>query len=372
MRRLWTRLLLVSLALWLTTACDFVVEDGEVLELDNRLVARGSAGDDTVAPLPAVTVRPGGTLIVRDADVFGGDRTGAQLPPATRIQPPAAAPGVRVDGGLVFVERGRLEGGAILVPESATVPSSNPGAASFAPTLGQGGAAIDARSAVVSITGGGFFGGAGRILVSSTGILSGPIGLPGDALVIDQSSVMISGGGFVGGPTDRANPQLLASAGSQSARIQRSNVLISGGTFFQTVGIAASQSSILGGSFTTLLLGAANLPGAGCTEIRGGRFRTLVAQGSDTVYLFGSGFSLPLGPVSFPEPGFFNPFAPAGSGTTGSVPITGTLADGTALLASLISVRTSMDDPDAAVILAAPGDPGCPMGTPGTPVPIDP
>jgi hypothetical protein len=199
----------------------------------------------------------------------------------------------------------------------------------------------------------------GRLVSGGTfGLLSlqGLETAPGPALSALDSDVFISGGELRSG---RSQELLVRAPNVVEARGSR--VQINGGRFAGFVVLGASDTIITDGDLPLLAVGAVAgrfdpappRTEPGCTEIHGGSLSSLsILTPSETVFLFGTGFNLPLGPVPIAQvstPGFIGSSPP-----TPSAVVTGTLASGTPLDLDVFAAVLS-----ARVVLAAPGSPGC-------------
>jgi hypothetical protein len=358
--RLWT----LCIPLFATLACDIVVEGGQTTVLGNR----GSVFAEKTPN--AVTVRPGGTLVVEDADVFGRGQV-LELRAQQAAQPGA---GIVSDGGIVRVLAGTLSGGNVVFVESdPNAPALPPGPPTFfGDTLAP---ALIASRSTVEIDGGTFvssgtFGSLGRRFPRVSATVS-----------ISDGQLQIRGGTFRPGPRDDGFRIV-----TSPLRVERSSVEISGGSFDAgPVQLAFSQSRIRGGHFTGGLSISGALrdlpppfpatPPAGCTEISGGTFSpggpsrvsdaaarglVFVSGMNERLFFLGTGFNLPLGAVAVPPPIQItvpvpNPGRPSSTVVIEQpvpVSLTGILADGSPLDITLL-----VDDGE--VVLAAPGDAGC-------------
>jgi hypothetical protein len=283
----------------------------------------------------AVQVRPGGLLIVQDADLTGRGRAIEQ---GDRFQPPAGE-AIFAEGGFVRIVAGRIGGGNVLVSAqdpNTPPPPEPPGSgvpfnSRIRPRLAS---ALFARDSVVEIEGG-------------TLISSGAFGLNEDfaresAVAVVGSQLRIRGGTFQRGPAP--------SPGGSALSVFDSDVEISGGAFTAFVSLVGSRSQILGGQFSNdgLSLGLSTFvlltpQGPGCAEIRGGSLRALTLNNSqESAFIAGTGFNVPLGPLPIPD-----------LGQSVRMQLTGTLADGTPLDVALSAI------PGSRVTLIAPGAVGC-------------
>lgn len=350
-------LLVVSLAV--AAGCDLSVENGEVTELANRGQVFGAATPN------AVRVRPGGTLVVRDADLFGRGRVVDALPAG--LPTPGAA--IVADAATVRIVKGQIVGGNVLVtvdPNSFPVPVPVDGAASakaFASVAG----VIDAPPSA-------------RAFATVVGVpLESGVVLP-PALSALHSSVVIEGGTLIGSsafgapqpffaataPLQVIGGQLLITGGEflpgtmipppllrfpvRSLFALQTDVEIRGGNFDAApVSLTSSRARITGGRFGAglfvgslvsieLVQASIVLPPPPCYEVRGGSFSSIAVNGPDPLFIFGTGFNLPLGPVP-----------------TGATPLalTGLFPNGAPIDLDLTAF------PGTQVFLAAPGAPGC-------------
>jgi hypothetical protein len=133
--------------------------------------------------------------------------------------------------------------------------------------------------------------------------------------------------------------------------------------FNGVVELAASQSRVSGGTIQLLSLGTATFQPddptpppttAGCTELHGGALPAVsIVRAAETLFIFGTGFNLPLGRVVITEASMLG-FIGADVARPGAA-VTGLLAD-----SSPLDLDVFVSDLSAQVILAAPGTPGCP------------
>lgn len=277
-----TRGVLLGLITVTIAACDLVVNPGETITV-------GDGGSVfATETLNAVRVRPGGTLVVEDANLFGLGRTAMELPEMG--QPfPELGTAVMADHATVRVLGGSVTGGNILfqLPPLAQFSGSAPSKA---------GSAIVAEGSVIEIQGGrlqasGVFG-----FMNMTDIVRYGFA---PAVAATQSVVRIRGGVLTGGdrPPIPQNP-----GGYGALEAIDSDVEITGGEFQGSVRLLSSQSRITGGSFPFFgpVLGgirprfgqaltvatAEGLP-PGCTEIHGGSFATVNVFGEgEQLFIF--------------------------------------------------------------------------------------
>jgi Tol biopolymer transport system component len=304
-------LILATVALITSTACDLVAEAGQMLVLGNRGTAFGSGGNSQRAPLPTVRVRPGGALIVEDADLFGG---GIVVERADQPRYGSAGAGISLTRGFVRVQEGLVRGGPILVMVPADA-FDNP-----AP-------AIDASSATIEISGGSIIGGG----IASTVADRFAPALTAPALEAFDSRIRVTGGTFVAGTPSPRDPAAGAAGGPSFVAVD-SDVVIRAGEFGEGIGIADGSARIFGGRGSSLSF-LNSLPQS-CSEIHGGQFQTLLI-GAGRVLVFGSRLAL----------------AP---GANPSV-LTGTLEDGTPANLAVLQLDAGR------VQLVPPGAPGCPL-----------
>jgi hypothetical protein len=343
------RIVWCALCVSILTACDAVVTAGQTTTFGNR-------GSVFAVNTPnAVIVQPGGTLVVEDADLFGRGRV-----IALRDAPVVTGSAIAAEGGVVRVIAGTLVGGNLVVDPNAprSAPPDPSSLNSFIDVLSP---ALQASHSNVEIEGGTF------VASGAFGSVAGGFDdLPprfisfASTIVVSDSQLRIRGGIFRPGAR---NDDSRVVGGALTAT--RSAVVISGGRFDEgVVDLSGSQSRLLGGRFGALLLGGSPslvLPPdpPGCTEIVGGALRTVRVTGiGEQVFVFGSRFSLPLGPVAVPPPMQVTlPSLIGGLPSTIDVPtpftLAGVLADGSAL-----DVRLAVGA-GATVVLASPGTPGC-------------
>lgn len=327
---------LAALAL-LGAACDLVVEAGQTTVLANRgtVVA--------VERLNAVTVRPEGTLIVADADVFGlGRRIEEPFPPLF----PELGAAIVSDGGAVVIRNGTITGGNALVLDDPNTPTRTALGSVLAP-------ALIARGSSVEISGG---------KLTSSAVFGAPDPyMSGTTVIVDDSELRITGGEFVGGRSRTRDPLPIL------LDVSRSQVTIAGGRFETgIVLLRASRTRIDGGHFgaglpesplsaglevgqRTLLVPPFAQPvpvplPPGCTEIRGGSLGKVNVVGTgERLFLYARALDRPFGPLEVPsEPRLFRIFN-----------LTGVLADG-----SPLNLALSAGD-GALVTLQPVGAPGC-------------
>lgn len=367
------------LSLVLAAGCDLVVGDGDLTVVGNGGAVFGSATPN------AVTVQPGGLLGVEDAELIGRGRVitqGMSVPPS-----PGAALVSR--GGGVLIVGGRLAGGNVVVQSTTNGivnPTPNslgnfeaPSASDFSAqgvvgiplsadpavppfgTMTRGpllAPALVAQGSAVAIEGG--------TLISSTmfGFPEFYVQVP--ALVVNDSALLISGGEFrlgtVGGPlqTTRVVAASFSDVeisgghfGDGVVLLQNSRTRITGGRFDRGLGL---------GNFVPLRNPQPLLVAPGCTEIRGGQFPSIAALGSaERVFIFGTNFNLPLGPVPIPPPRPLpDPLPPNVTVNPTFATVSGTLEDGT-----VEDFVVGFANGPAQYFLVAPGSPGCGFGPEG-------
>jgi hypothetical protein len=292
------------------SACDLIARPGETLTLADGGPVFGTGGNSQRAPLPAVRVRDGATVVVQNAMLFGG---GTLVEVATQAAFGTAGPGISSDGGTVRVQQGEVRGGPILAQVASDVLDD--------PAPG-----IDASSSTVEISGGSVRG--GSLLSSVTGAQL--TGLAGSAIEAFDSTLRITAGTFSAGAVSPAAPG--STLAGLSLLATASDVEIRGGSFPDPSAFADSRVRILGGSM--FLLTFLSSDPAGCAEVRGGQFSGLGISGG-RVIVAGSGFAL----------------TSLGSGAQA---LTGTLEDGTRVNAAVVQ------DGGGQLVLVAPGAAGCP------------
>jgi hypothetical protein len=290
--------------------CDLIVETGQTLVLADRGAAFGTGGNAQTAPLPAVRVQPGATLVVQDADVLGGGIVVQQTD-----QPSFGSAGAGIastaGNGTVRVLQGLVSGGSVLV-QAPKDPLDEP-----AP-------GIVAVGSSVEIAGGTIRGGS---IVSQVGPTPGK--RPAPAMVVIGGTVRVTGGTFVPGMLDSPNPL----AARLSLLAIGSQLEIRGGVFNDAFGAIDGRTRVFGGIFESLAF-MSSTP-SGCSELRGG---LLSALGVDRgrVIVAGTGLSL-------------TPMQPSGTSL-----LTGTLENGQSVSARVVQRN------GAVVQLVSPGSPGCP------------
>ena len=349
-------------------ACDFVVPGGQTTTIDSMVKTAGAdKTPNAVEVQPGFPGQPPGTLIVRDAVLQGHDRAFQES--KDEALPPGAA--IVSRGGRVRIFSGNVSAGNVQVmPRDPSADPPPRASYALAPALSA------TTSSTIEIMGGTF--------TSSSLTGSVPILVDAPAIAVSDSQLTITNGTFLLGdnPLRRAGqlpvtPSVLAA---------RSRVEISGGSFASgTVQLFSSRTVIRGGSFgrgvslglrppplgfTPIPNGPPNaplvplLPAPGCTEIGGGSFPSApsvvgvgVVEAGERVFIYGSGFNLPYGPLAAPDG---PPPAPGESvfanGLT-LIPLTGTLLMNSAPATFNLSLQ-----PGAIVVLdpgTGPNPPGC-------------
>jgi hypothetical protein len=315
--RLRSSLRFMSIGLCLSAAaCDLEVKEGDTVVLSNDGFVLGSfPAPGEFSARPAAQVHPGGTLIVEDASLLGGN-TRVGSPETLRF----ASPAIVAQGGTLRIQNGLIRGGEVAFTRQLN-------------TFVGGAPAVDATDTRIEMTGGTLSGGpAGEFLPaeSSGGSATGGVGL-----VASASDVQIRGGVLRPGP---GTSEAVATFGPPlAAFLLDSTFDVSGGDFRAgTLRLLGSRGRITGGRFARVdAVGGTDA----CLEIRGGSVAELRADGS-SVFLFGSSFSMPEGPVTGSSPG-------------DPVRVAGTLEDGSPLDVELVLLGES------AVILARSGTRGC-------------
>jgi hypothetical protein len=219
------------------SACDLIARPGETLTLADGGPVFGTGGNSQRAPLPAVRVRDGATVVVQNAMLFGG---GTLVEVATQAAFGTAGPGISSDGGTVRVQQGEVRGGPILAQVASDVLDD--------PAPG-----IDASSSTEAF----------------------------------DSTLRITAGTFSAGAVSPAAPG--STLAGLSLLATASDVEIRGGSFPDPSAFADSRVRILGGSM--FLLTFLSSDPAGCAEVRGGQFSGLGISGG-RVIVAGSGFAL--------------------------------------------------------------------------------
>ncbi len=250
----------VLLALSLA-ACDLVVGPGETLTLGGGGQVLGSPGNEQRGGNIAVDVATTGRVVVEDADVFGGDDATVKPDPtgAGSVRGGAA---IRAQGAQVTLRAGTIVGGDAL-----------PGRAS-----GVAGNGIDLTASTLRVEG-------GLVRAGRT-----TRGTSGRAVVSRGSRVELAGGSI------------------EELELQGSTAVVSGG----------SLGAVIVEPFPPDLLRF--LPGASnCLEISGGLVRgpLSIQRASTDLFVRGTGFNLPFGEVTAPDP----------------IPLVGRLVDGSPLAA---------------------------------------
>ncbi len=321
--------------------CDLVV-DLIVAENQTTTLANRSAVSAQATP-NAVMVRPGGTLIVADADLVG---LGRVIEQGDRLRPAGAA--IVSSQGTVQIQAGKISAGDLMVvPQDPNTPPPPmfPREILVGTVLAP---ALEASDSVVRIDGGTLV--SSRLLGSTEGIST--TAAPAVSMLGGELWMR---GGVVRPGVDAQR----ALDGGIALEANRSRVMIEAGSLEGGVFLSGSQTRISGGSLQALALGRetlfdepvpVGLPG--CTEIHGGTIGLLsFYSNSETVFLFGSDFNLPLARVELTQSPAAIAFA-AVVGTQLSVRVSGVLEDGTPIDLQLLG-------PLGNLLLAAPGDPGC-------------
>jgi hypothetical protein len=328
--RVWLGVSVLLSSVFGASACDLVVRNGETIVASGGPVRAALTAN-------AAAVQPGGTLVVQDGTLIGRERTFVQG--SAEPAPPGAA--IVTEGGIV-----RISPGAVIQPGKVTVTPRDPAStAPVAPDVPYRLApALLGTMSTIEINAGSFSSS------EQVGVVPGTL-VDSPSVVVSDSSLTIRGGDFLLGATGPrqagrfpVTPSVLAA---------RSQVTISGGSFASgTVQIFSSQTVITGGSFgrgvslglrppplgfTPIPVGgpfnpplAPFLPAPGCTEIRGGSFAFVgVVEAGERVFIYGTNFNLPFGPVA-PPPG--PPSTPGGlafPGPIAQITLSGILLDGT-------------------------------------------
>lgn len=299
----------------LSSACDLTVDDGDVVVLSNDGLVLGSFPEPFVGRASAAARISGGTLVVENASLLGGN-----VRVSSQDQFSLPAPAIEANGGTLEIQSGLIRAGEIV----------------FTRQLGLhvfGASGVTAFRTRIEMSGGTIAGGpAGEFLPAERNSGSAPGGV---GLVVDDSDVLILGGVIRPGPgTSEAEAHF---GRPFAATFFDSRFDIRGGDFRGGRVLQSGGSGrISGGRFQDV----ESVPGGGtCLEIRGGSLASLSVRG-DAVFLFGTGFSQPLGVL--------------GGGREGeSLRLTGTLEDGTPL-----DLQLNVEA-DSSVTLARPGTRGC-------------
>ena len=297
------------------TACDIIVEPGTQTTLANRGSVFGSGASGMAPAAPAVRVGVGASLVVADADVFGGG-TIIDAPEPAGFE---AAPGILATGGSVRVLQGRIQGGPILV--TVDVPSTD-----------DSGAGILALSSSVEISGGTIVG--GEYVAAADSVPSAVF--PAAGVEVIDSTLRINGGLIEGGRIRRASPTSVF-GGAPGVLADGSDVEMRGGSV-SSISQISGRVRVLGGQLPFLGIAGST---STCAEIRGGKVESVsVAAPGATLFIFGTNLILGTG-------------LRQGAVLTERA-ITGMLEDGTPIDARLFAVDASR------IMLRAPGGAGCP------------
>jgi hypothetical protein len=227
--------------------CDFSVGPGQTVRLGNGVQLSGAPGDAQRGGGVGVDVQATGTLVVEDADVFGGDD--AVLKPADTA----------MGAGVV-----------------------------------RGGAAISATGAQVIVLAGTVEGGdanAGR-----------GFGFAGNGINLLTSTLFVEGGVIRAGRTTRG-------AAGRAVSALGSSVQMTGGSI-DDLELRASTAVVKGGSLGSVVMGSIAFDvlafqpfTRNCLEIAGGDIRgPLMIERSTDLFVVGTVFNLPFGEVTAPDP----------------------------------------------------------------------
>jgi hypothetical protein len=325
---------LVLLSLVAASACDLEAGAGQELVLDNRGLALASVKPN------AVTVLPGGSVVVQDADVFGRGRSVSADTPDLQLEAGAA---IAANAGRVRIVQGQLSGGNFLIASGRQAGSARIG--TLAPALqAVAGSTVEILGGTL-VSSGVFF--ASGVTDDNT-LFDFP-----ETVSVSDSDLRIRGGVLRAGERqDMISPPGFPALGlAFPLDATRSRVEISGGDFGPgSVQLRGSRSRILGGRMDRLTLSpappATNSGSfdfvAGCTEIRGGSFGNVTITGAgERLIVFGSGFNRPLGPLP------------------GGTPVVAIQLSGTLEAGNFATFFLGMSS-GTQVSLAAPGSPGCP------------
>lgn len=298
-------------------ACDLVAGPGQTLTLGDGGNVFGTGGNAQRGPLPAVTVQPTGTVVVRNSSLFGG---GVLVQQPNQRAFLFAGAGIDVTDGTVRVEQGVVAGGPVVLQ----VPASG----FDLPEAG----IIASGASFVDILGGTVRGGS---FISQVGMVNGEAAPGMDIL---GGGLRVSGGTISPGVVD---PPTGDSDFDFSVTTSDTDVHILGGNFTGGVAFGDGRARISGGTFRFLFV--LNEDGQACAELRGGQINEfdevpgIIVSNRARLIVAGTGLML-------------RSIEPA----IGLSQLTGTLQNGQPINASVVT------DTGGFVQLVGPGGPGCP------------
>lgn len=325
---------LCLISLFAAAACDLEAGPDQELVLGNGGIVLG------VATPNAVSVVPGGSVVIQDADVRGrGVAVTPEMP--RQLNEIVAGTGIVSNRGRVRIVQGQVSGGnVLLLAEPRIVASLDTG--KVAPAL------VAVNGSSVDIEGG---------ALATSSVIFGS-GVAGDDAVFDtprtvfvsDSELRIRGGTFRMGVRQDLNPPPGVVFGAFPLDAERSRVEIAGGDFgIGFVQLRGSRSRILGGQVDQLFLQPALALASsdpqtltpGCTEVRGGWINRVTVRGDGERLILVGTFTRAPGPI--PSPAF----------GVATVAIRGVLESGA------VNDFDLEIGPGSDVSLAAPGSPGC-------------
>jgi hypothetical protein len=318
-KRVCAAALFALFAPFVAAGCDLVAMDGQTLVASGRGSVYGSGGNALQPPVSAVRVMPGGTLIVQDADMYGG---GILVESVDQPLYGVAASGILADASLdpgrpaprVRVVNGLVQGGSVVLQ----VPVNSYDAP---------GAALDVFGADLEISGGLMRGGGLVSTVPGDTLLPD---LAGAALFAQDSAIRVTGGTFELGTVSPLDPTA-GVATSPTFIALDSDVEIRAGEFNEGILLEDGSARIFGGRARMLVLTSPTQQG--CSELRGGSFALLGVVDTE-VRVFGTELAL------------------SANGATSR--LLGRLEDGSPLRMDVLQIGSGR------VTLVSPGSPGCP------------
>lgn len=301
-----------SLASFSLAACDLMADGKEIVLSNGGLVLGSFAPPGRDTAVPAATVTRGGSLVVANASLLGGNALVSSL---DRETSPASA--ILARSGSLRIESGLIRAGELAFTRQLGI-------------VRQGIPGIDALDTRVEVNGGTIEGGPAAGFSPLDGLGQSPE-QGGIGLSVTQGELRITGGVFRQGRSFPPGLDLTRSVATRDTTVD-----IRGGDFRDgSVLLDRSRSRISGGRFRRI-----EVLGTSCTEIRGGALPGLFISGRDArLVIFGSNFSAGSGLLQIPPAQLFR--------------LTGVLADGTPL-----DVQIDQRE-NPTILLTSPTQPGC-------------